>query len=410
MKRLGKIVLAVAISLGVAGGGYGGYVYLQKPAKTTSGQVLTIKRGSLTETASASGTIAPHIQVEVKSRSSGQVIEILVAEGDHVEAGQLLVKLDPTDAERNLTVAKAALEKVKADISASQASVWVASLDAKNGKANKETADKSAAMGLGTNEAAREATHTADVAAANVSLKSAQLASAQVELKKAELSVQDAETRLKETTIYAPMSGTVLDIPVEKGTIVTSALTSVSGGTSVMTIADLSDLRVVGAIDEAQIGRVSPKQLVEIRVDAYPDRTFKGVVDRISPLGKTTSSIVTFDVEIVIVDENKNLLMSGMSADVDILTKKEDDVLLVPLIAVQSSGRARFVRLKSGEKREIKTGATDGTNMVVLSGLEEGDSVVAGAVEDTKGGSTAKSGQGQGQNRMPGMGAPPGMR
>lgn len=381
----------------------GGYAWYQTPSKAPAGPTVEIRKGSLTETAAASGKIEPDVQVEVKSRAAGQVIEVLVKEGDSVEAGQLLVKLDPTDAERDLSSARVARDRVKADLAAAQASLAVADLERKNNEVSQGIAEKSAELGLGSTDAARSAAHSTKVASANMTLRRAQVTAAQAQLKTAEIAVQDAETRLKEMQIYAPIAGTVLDVAVEVGTLVSSALTNVSGGSAVMTLADLSNLRIVGAIDEAQIGRVAPGQRVEIRVDAYGDRVFQGVVDRVSPLGKETSSVVTFDVEIVVKDKDASLLRSGMSADVEIVTAEQKDVLLVPLLAVQSAGKRRFVRLASGEERPIKTGATDGTQMVVLEGLSEGDDVLASAPP------TAAPGPQQGQrpggsNPMRGMG------
>ncbi|WP_438013730.1 efflux RND transporter periplasmic adaptor subunit [Sorangium sp. So ce315] len=381
----------------------GGYAWYQTPSKAPAGPTVEIRKGSLTETAAATGKIEPDVQVEVKSRAAGQVIEVLVKEGDSVEVGQLLVKLDPTDAERDLAAARVARDRVKADLAAAQASLAVAELERKNNEVSQGIAEKSAELGLGPIDAARSAAHSTKVASANMTLRRAQVTAAQAQLKTAEIAVQDAETRLKEMQIYAPIAGTVLDVAVEVGTLVSSALTNVSGGSSVMTLADLSNLRIVGAIDEAQIGRVAPGQRVEIRVDAYGDRVFQGVVDRVSPLGKETSSVVTFDVEIVVQDKDASLLRSGMSADVEIVTAEQKDVLLVPLLAVQSAGKRRFVRLANGEERPIKTGATDGTRMVVLEGLSEGDDVLASAP------SAAAPGPQQGQrpggsNPMRGMG------
>ncbi len=388
-----KFLITSAIVLALAGG-VGGYVYSRPADKGPSGPVVEVNKGRMRETAAASGKIQPHVQVEVKSRASGQVTEILVSEGDVVKAGQLLVKLDPTDAQRTLTSAKVARDKAKADLQSARAGVSAAVVQKNNSQGSADVASKSAELGLGTQDAARTAGNDVKVQQANISVKSAQVASAEAQLKAAELSVEDAETRLKETMIYAPMDGTVLDIPVEKGTIVSSALTNVSGGTSVMTIADLSDLRIIGAIDEAQISRVKPGQAVEIRVDAYPDRVFEGKVERVSPLGKEASSVVTFDTEIVVTDKDKALLRSGMSSDVEIITQEQEGVLLVPLVAVQTAGRQRFVVLSSGEKRPIKTGASDGTRLVVTEGLAEGETILATAP------ATAKP-TGQGQNQPP---------
>jgi HlyD family secretion protein len=178
--------------------------------------------------------------------------------------------------------------------------------------------------------------------------------------------------------ITAPVSGTVLSVGVERGSIVASAISNVSGGTALATVADLSDLRVIGAIDEAQIGRVQVDQQVEIRVDAYTERTFVGRVARVSPLGVETSNVVTFDVEIVVEDENASLLRSGMSADLTIITGQQEGIL-VPLTAVRSEGGRRFVVLASGETRQIRTGSTDGRQLVVLEGLNDGELVSTAA-------------------------------
>lgn len=392
----------------IASSAAGGYAwYTTKPSTAPAGPTVEVKRGSLTETAAASGKIEPAVQVDVKSRGSGEVIEVLVKEGDQVEAGQLLVRLDPTDAERDLAEARVARDKVKADLAAAQASLAVADLEQKNTKVSQEVAEKSAELGLGSTDAVRTAGHATKVAGANLTLRRAQLSASQAQLKTAELTVQDAELRLKETKIFAPIAGTVLDIAVEKGTIVASAITNLSGGSAVMTIADLTNLRIVGSIDEAQIGRVAAGQRVEIRVDAYADRVFRGVVDFVSPLGKETSSVVTFDVEIVVADEQASLLRSGMSADVEIVTAEQKDVLLVPLLAVQAKDKRRLVRLASGEERVIEAGATDGTNLVVLGGLEDGDDILASAPAASTAKAATPQATGQSAMRGMGMGGPP---
>ena len=405
-KKLKRVGVAATIAL-VLAGSVGGYVWSKEKTSTPQGPTVEVHKGSLKETAAASGNIEPAVQVEVKSRASGEVIEILVKEGEQVKAGQLLVRLDATDAEADLASAKVALQKAKSELTAAQASVVVANLESKNTIADEELAQKTADLGLGPKDDVRTKTKAAKVAAANVTLKAAQANQTQLAVQTAELAVTEAETRVKETKIYAPMDGTILEIPIEKGTIVASALTNVNGGTSVMTIADLTDLRIVGAIDEAQIGRVAPEQKVEIRVDAYPDRVFEGRVERVSPLGKEVSSVVTFDVEIVVTDKSSALLRSGMSADVEIVTNEQADVLLVPLVAVESKGKARFVRLANGQQRPIEAGGTDGTNLVVLKGVEEGDDILASAPAAPSAKAQNKQ---QGGMGMMGGGKPPGAR
>lgn len=369
----------VAGALVVGTSAVGGYAWQQNTKVEPEGPRVEVQRGSLVETASASGKIEPEVQVEVKSRGSGQVIEVLVKEGDEVETGQLLVRLDPTDAQRDLSSAKVAKNRALADVKAARASLAVAELESQNSGVTAAVAKQSAELGLGSSDAARTAEHATRVASANVDLRRAQLSASEGQLQVAVLGVQDAELRLKETNIYAPISGTVLDVALEKGSMVASALTNVGGGSVVMTLADLSNLRVIATVDEAQISRIQEGQRADITVDTYGDRAFRGEVKRVSPLGVDTSSVVTFDVEIAVVDESSRLLRSGMSADIEIVTSEQKDVLLVPLLSVQSQGRRRFVKLPSGEERTIKTGGTDGAQMVVVEGLSEGDQVLASA-------------------------------
>lgn len=347
-------------------------------AAGTGGTIVVVTRGSLVETASASGTIEPHVQVEVKSRASGEVIEILVEEGQAVAAGDLLFRLDPADAERAVREARVSARRSAAEVAQARASLAIAEVESADARTSRDVSARGAELGLVSADADRTANRAQTVAEATVELRRAQVGASSASLASSRLGVDEATRRLAETDIRAPIAGTILSVSVERGSIVASAVTNVGGGTALATLADLSDLRVVGQIDEAQIGRVSIGQKAMIRVDAYPDRTFEGRVERVSPLGTTVSNVVTFDVEMSITDPDANLLRSGMSADVEIETGRFDRVVLVPLLAVRTARGRRFVRLESGEERTIRTGASDGTNLVVLSGLREGDRLRVG--------------------------------
>lgn len=398
-----KKLLLVFLGLVVLGaGGYYAWTLLSADPAAETGPVFTVRRGNLVDLASASGTIEPHVMVEVKSRTSGEVIEVLVREGQQVEAGQLLFRLDPADAERAVREARTAERRARAEISQANASLGVARTEAENSEASSAVAARGAELGLVSAEARRTAAHQSKVAQANIGLRRAQLNATRTSLETARLNVENAERRLAETRIYAPIAGTVLSVNAERGSIVASGITSVSGGTALATIADLNDLRIIGAIDEALISRVRVGQDVAIRVDAYPDRAFTGRVERVSPLGETVSNVVTFDVEIVVTDAQRDLLRSGMSADVEIETARHQNVLLVPVMAVQSTGPRRSVRLESGERRVIRTGSTDGTSIVVLSGLAEGDRLVMSRPR------TANGAQNQTKSLFPMGGRPPG--
>jgi HlyD family secretion protein len=375
MKR--KIIAAVLL-LAVAGAGAAYAVYGRASADEGAVETATATRGDLVERASASGTVEPDVQVAVKSRQSGEVVEVLVTEGDHVEAGQLLVRLDPIDAQRTVREAEVALDRARADLNQARASLTVAEAEAREAGTRHDVRARGAELGLVSTEDRRSAASSAEVATATITLRRAQVSSAAAQVETARLTVDDARRRLAETEIRAPISGTVLAVDVERGSIVASGITNVSGGTTLMTVADLADLRVVAELDEALVGRVRKGQAVEIRVDAHPTRTFDGVVHRVSPLGVEASNVVTFDVEVIVTDRDAALLLSGMSADLEIVTERHDGVVLIPVLALRGRGGERFVTLASGERRDVEAGPSDGTLVVVRAGLEAGEEVVRG--------------------------------
>lgn len=385
------IIIATVLALGA--GGTFLFLSLQPNESEAQARPIEVRQGDLVELASASGTIEPDVQIAVKSRASGEVIEVLVSEGDEVEAGDILVRLDPRDAEQAVLEAEMALTRAKADLTQARASLTVTRAQAEESEAQAAVRNRGAELGLISSEDQRSSSSSAEVARTNVTLRQAQVRSSVTNVESAELRVEEAKRRLEEVEIHAPVAGTVLSVEVELGSIVASGITNMNGGTTLMTVADLSDLRVVGAIDEAQVGQVSSGQDVTIRVDAYPTQTFTGLVHRVSPLGQETSNIVTFDVEIMVTDENANLLRSGMSADLDIVTSSYENVALIPVTAVQNRGKRSVVNLASGERRVVKTGATDGASIVVLEGLEPGEilgtgSALGGATKRPEGNAT----------------------
>jgi len=374
-----KARLLIPLLIVLAGAGVGISV-LTTPGKSdpaTTTRLVKVMKGELTETAAASGTIEPVRQVDVKSRTSGEVIEIKVGEGQQVAEGDLLFRLDPIVAEREVLKAKVALERLQAQLLQSRAALTIARYQAADLKVTQGLDLQGVELGVVTKTQGRTSTNQARIASATVSQRLAELAAMEAQIKTAELDVQVAELDLSYTRIVAPFSGTVLALNVEKGTMVASGITNLSGGTAALTLGNLAELRVVGQIDEAQVSKVAQGQAVEVRVDAYPDRTFAGLVEAVAPLGKNSSNVVTFDVEIRVTDMDVKLLRSGMSADLEIVTQKLEGALFVPLTSIVTKGGERFVKQADGSEKKVKTGATDGSRIVVLDGLAEGDQIQA---------------------------------
>lgn len=387
-------VLVPVLLLGAVGGVL---VYFLTSAgasqQPTTARLVKVEKGALTETASATGTIVPVRQVDVKSRTSGEVVEVLVTEGQEVAEGELLFRIESIEAERNVAKSKAALERLQAQLAQARASLTIARYQAAEAKVTGDLDAQGVELGVVAPDQKRSSTNQARIAAATVQQRVADIAAMEAQIKTAELEVQVAELNLSYTRIVAPFSGTVLALGIEKGTMVASGITNVSGGTAALTLGNLADLRVTGQLDEAQVAKVHKGQEVEIRVDAYPDRKFAGVVEAVAPLGKTVANVVTFEVEIRVTDKDKDLLRSGMSADLEIITQRIADALFVPLTAIVTKGPARFVKLPDGSEKRIKTGPTDGSRIVVLEGLAEGEQIQAiGATARNNNGTQSRSG------------------
>lgn len=369
-----KILLTLLVAALLAAGGW--FAFRRNSDGEPAVQTQAIRKGNLVIVSAASAKIEADIEVEVKSRASGEVIELRVEAGDTAAAGDLLVRLDPTDEERrlqeaeaNLLAARSAQSQAAADLSSARAN----EVDAAGRAERRRVASEA---GIVSGEEARASATAASVAREAALGSRARLESSRTGVTRASLTIEEARKRLRETTIRAPVAGTVLSVAVERGTIISSGMTNVGGGTLLLTIGDLSRLYAVASLDEAEIGMVRTGQRAKIRVDAFPDRPFRGEVERIAPMGVAEANVVTFDVRIRVTDDSAYLLRPGMSADVEIETARHADVLLVPVAALRSEGRDRYVILASGERRHVRTGATDGVHAVLLEGLAEGEEVV----------------------------------
>ncbi len=391
MRSGGRLALVVAVVLAVLVAA--GLVYRARTStERTPLETVTIGRGSLVEMASVAGSVVPHAQVVIASRTSGEVIEVAVREGQEVAEGELLFRLDALDAQRAVRVAEIDLLRLRAGLRQTGAQREVATLTATETAAQAELARRGLERGLTASDAARQSEHASRIASVDVRARDAEAASMRAQLAAAELALEDARRTLERTEIRAPFAGTILSVDVERGSIVSSAIGTVSGGTTLATLADLSDLRLIGQLDEAQVGRVASGQPVTFRVDAYPDRTFAGRVERVSPLGVVVSNVVVFDVEIIVTDPEAGLLRSGMSADAEVVTGRHEGVLLAPIAALRSTDGRREVVLPDRSFRPVRTGATDGENIVILEGVSEGEEIVADALAVASAPTRARSG------------------
>jgi HlyD family secretion protein len=343
-------------------------------------KLAAIEKGDVARSVVATGKIQPLAKVEIKSKASGIVKRLFVDYGDRVKEAQVLAELDREqleaavrEARANLLAAEAAWERNKIEAEGPDLPFLKAALE----RARKlytdgliapsllEDADKAWQMGLNKQTAAKS-----------------QAAVSKAEVAKARAALERYETDLRYATITSPMDGLVLSRDVEVGDAVSSILVLGSQATLVMMLGDVSEVYVLGKVDEADIGRVYMGQRARIVVESFKDKSFEGKVTKISPLGKEKDNVTTFEVRVSIQNPGGEL-KTNMTANAEIILEEKKAVLLVPESAVLYD-KERKPSLEvpdpkaDGGKRKVavKLGISNGVKTELVEGLKEGDKVV----------------------------------
>jgi HlyD family secretion protein len=266
-----------------------------------------VARRDISLTVEATGTVEPIDLVEVKSKASGQIVRMPVQVGSLVRKGDLLAQIDPRDVENQYAQSLAALRaaEAKAQISLAQ----------------KKRSDNLYAQAVITAPEYESAT--------------LDYANAQAQMVKARTDLDLARQRREDATVSAPIAGTVIEQTVANGQVISSATSSASGGTTLLKMADLSRVRIRALVAESDVGNVHPGQTATVTVDAFPNRTFQGSVEKIEPQAVVQQSVTMFPVLISISNEEA-LLLPGMNGEVSMLIEERQDVPAIPVDAVRS--------------------------------------------------------------------------
>jgi HlyD family secretion protein len=411
-------VLLVAVLIGKEKGLIGG-------APAIKVAVDKVESRDIIETVSASGKIQSESEVIISPDVSGEIMELPVKEGDKVEAGQLLVKIDPDIQQSNVERLEAALNTSKANLANAQSRKAQSEARLVNSRANYERVQQLFEQKVVTQSEYDAALSEFNVAKSDVDASSQSVEASRFQVKSAEAALKEAEKSLTRTEIYSPVNGTISKLNFEKGERVVG--TSQMQGSEIMTIADLNEIEVTVEVNENDIIRVGYNDTCDIEVDAYIGKQFKGIVTNIAnsalSSGMGTDQITNFEVKVrVLRDSYKNLVNEkqpdqspfrpGMSATVDIRTKQVNKVLSVPIQSVttrtkteleeaaekrKERGRDKeeseevetaansdeesieLVFVVDGEDvivKQVKTGIQNNEFIQIVSGVEEGDQVV----------------------------------
>ena len=388
------IVLVTLKSKGIIGG------------NDDSKQVETAKADEITivETVSATGKIQPEIEVKISSEVSGEIIALPVKEGQVVKKGDLLVKINPMLYTSGLNRSISNLSGTKAGLSQADASF-------KEAKANYDRSKTLYDKGIISRS-------DWDKAIASFEVAKASKQSAYYNVESASATVTESKDNLGRTTIYAPADGTISSLGVELGERVLG--TQQMTGTELLRVANLNNMEVEVDVNENDIVKINIGDSTKIQVDAYLKKEFKGIVTSISNSASTATTadqVTNFKVKVRILKESYQDLLAGkpktyspfrpgMTASVDIITKRKEKVIGIPISAVvvksdttatktyevkdegedkkvasKSDKKFECVFVKAGNKakiRIVKTGIQDDTNIEITSGLKKGDVVIVG--------------------------------
>lgn len=395
MRRRTKIIIGVVVLI-IAGGLTAGFVS-QRGKDVTPVTFGKVKRQDLTSKVSANGRIDAKRKVDLSANVMGQVINLAVREGDVVKKGDFLLQIDQKQLAATAQGADAALQAVFSDRDAAKATAIAADQDF-------QRAQKNFDQKIIPRADLERAQSTRDSAQANV-------VGLEQRIGQARANLAAANDTLSKTTMRAPMDGVVTALPVEEGEVAVIG-TMNNAGTVLMTIADMSVVEAVMEVDETDIPSVKVGQRATVTIDAYPNKTFPGLVTEVasSPIkvngvATGTTQAVNFEVKIQVENPPPDV-RPGFSASADIITGTRPKALAIPIQALvvrekpgNASGRPQdqegvFVHQNGTVKFEIVTTGLSGDSAIELvSGAKEGQQIVTGpfrALRELKDGAKVK--------------------
>jgi len=397
---IAAVVLVVLALVGKKAGWFG---------KSVTYEVTTEKATlrDITEIITANGKIQPETEVKITPDVSGEIVELVVNDGDNVKKGQFLLKIKPDNYISGRDRTLAALNASKANMANAKAMLLQVEARHEQARLSFNRSKKLWDERTISESEWESAQSSYNVAKAEVTASQQSVAAAEFSVHSADASLKEANENLVKTSVYAPMDGTITLLMVEKGERVVG--TELMSGTEMLRVADLNRMEVLTEVNENDIVRVKLYDSAYIEVDAFPDRKFKGVVSEIAnsatTTGLTTDQVTNFEVKILLLKESYQDLLSegkpqpfrpGMSASVDILTQSKTGILTVPLQSVTlmadslvkadsiTGGLAGdgpkevvFVYDKGKAKTAlVTTGIQDNDYIEIVSGLQDGMEVV----------------------------------
>lgn len=392
-------------------GGAGGWLVwsrAQEVARTNTlvQQAVAVTRQDVTTTVSASGSMTPLASVNISPKQAGRLVALYVEQGDRVQVGQILARMDDSnlrgqllEAQGKLQAAQASLKKTlagnrpqeiqeaEANLRNAQATLLASRSSYDSNLKLVETGaisrnDFNSARSQYEADLAKVGAYQQQLNLSKAGSRAEDIESARAQVVQAQGSLETIQTQLNDTVIRAPLAGLVTQKYANPGAFVTptTSASTTSSATSSSVLAVASDLEALVNVAESDIRQIRVGQQVELQVDAYPGRSFKGKVRLVAPESVVAQNVTSFEVRIQVLDDRQQQLKSGMNLTARFRVSRAQAALVIPSAAIVSEGGDTRVYVLGAQGqsqlRPIQVGTTLGSQTQVLSGLQAGEQVL----------------------------------
>ena len=363
VKKIKRIVLLSVVGLAVVGT----FVFLWKKAQpeVTEYEIVTPERGTVETKTVATGNVEPRYEILIKPQISGIISEVLKEAGQRVTEGEIIakVKVIPemgqlNSAESRVNVARISLDQVES---------------------THRRDEQLFKQGILTAE-------EFDVSKANYRKAKEELANAQSSLEIVRDGISRNSRSSSTTQIRSTITGMILNVPIKVGNSVIQS-NSFNDGTTIASVANMNDMIFRGNVDETEIGKIREGMPIKLTVGALGTRTFDAVLEYVSPKGEEKNGAIQFEIKAAVSLPDTSFVRAGYSANAEIVLERAEHVLTIPESTVEFHGDTAFVQVVKQEKpkqifekRQIKTGLSDGIKIEVKEGLTEKDKIRGAAI------------------------------
>lgn len=357
MKRILRIIGLVLLSLLVIST----FVFLWQKSrpKVVQYTVVTAQNGDIQKSTVATGKVEPRNEILIKPQMSGIISEVHKEAGDIVKAGDIIAKIQVVPDMVNLSSAESRVERAKLAANQSRSNLERDRKLYENDVISREEFEKVKLQYNNDEEELRAATDNLSLIRTGIT----------------QSSIQTSNTLIRST-----VNGTILDVPVKVGNSVIQT-NNFNDGTTVATVADLSDMLFIGKIDETEVGRLTSGMPIEITIGAIQGRSIPANLEYISPKGVEESGAILFEMKAALQIPEDLFIRAGYSANANIILDKRENILTIPESSLEFSGDSAFVYMfknedpQKFERHFVKIGLSDGINIEVIEGLKEKDKI-----------------------------------